>query len=75
MLKDVRHVPNLHLNLVSAVIVAQESQYYSLYKLQAKIEEHEMNVADHDSSLDLWHRRLGHISQKGLEVLVKGKHK
>jgi len=38
------------------------------------IVEHEMNVVDHDPSPYLWHKRLGHISQKSLEVLVKMKH-
>jgi len=33
-----------------------------------------MNVVDHAYSPDLWHRRFGHISQKSLEVLSKGKH-
>ena len=33
-----------------------------------------MNMLDHDSSLDLWHRWLKHISQKDLEVIVKKKH-
>ena len=33
-----------------------------------------MNVADQDSSLNLWHRWLGYISQKVLKVLVKEEH-
>jgi len=31
-------------------------------------------VAYHSSSPNLWHRWLGHINQKGIEVLVKGRH-
>ena len=33
-----------------------------------------MNVADHDSSPDLGHMQLGHISQIDLGVLVKEKY-
>ena len=53
-----------------SLIVSRWSKYCSIYKLQAQIVGHEMNVAGHDSSSDLWHRRLGHISQKDLKVLV-----
>ena len=42
--------------------------------MQAKIARHELNMVDHDTSPDLWNMRLGHITQKVLEVFVKGKH-
>ena len=33
----------------------------------------ELNAVE-DSSLDLWHKRLGHMSEKGLQVLAKKSH-
>jgi len=39
-----------------SLIMARGSQYCSLYELQVKIERHEKNMADHNSSLALWHR-------------------
>ena len=57
-----------------SLIVPRGSKCYSLDKLQAQIVGHKMSVADQDCSPDFWHRRLGHIIRKSLEVLVKGKH-
>ena len=39
-----------------SLIVARKNLGYSLYKLQAKIAGHGMNVANHNSSPNLWHR-------------------
>ncbi|CAL1407753.1 unnamed protein product [Linum trigynum] len=30
-----------------------------------------INVAEKDSSIELWHKRLGHLSEKGLQILSK----
>ena len=54
-----------------ALIVAREdNSLTTLYRLQAKLCKEDVNVAD-DSSSDLWHIRLGHLSEKGLSVLAK----
>ena len=38
----------------------------SLYTMQAKICKGVVNTLENDSSIDLWNRRLGHMSEKGL---------
>ena len=43
----------------------------SLYLMHAMVSSGEVNVADKDVSIDQRHKRLGHMSQKGLEGLAK----
>ena len=93
VLKEVRHVPEMRLNLISAgkldeagminqfgagrwklsrgsMIIARGRKEGSLYIMQGKICKGEMNVAQ-DANKELWHKRLGHMSEKGLEILAK----
>ena len=88
-----RHVPDLHLNLMFGIALDKEGfhNYFNngswkltkgtmviargevccmLYKNQGKICKNWLNVAA-ASSLSLWHRRLGHMSEKGLQILAK----
>ena len=57
---------------IGSLIVVEGSKCCSLYKLQAQIVGHEMNVADHNSSPDLWHMQLEHNCQNGLKVFSRG---
>ncbi|VVB12210.1 unnamed protein product [Arabis nemorensis] len=43
----------------------------SLYVTQAKLCKEEVNVTNAD--IELWHRRLGHMSEKGLNILARKK--
>jgi hypothetical protein len=43
----------------------------TLYKTQVKLCRDVVNAAQDDSTLDLWHRRLAHMSKKGLQILAK----
>ncbi|KAL6124894.1 hypothetical protein ACLB2K_077402 [Fragaria x ananassa] len=93
MLKDLRHVPGLRLNLMStgvldregfhhhggdqkwrltkgSLVVAREKLCCTIYKTYGKIWKRKLNVTD-DSSPSLWHKQLGHVSEKGLQVLAK----
>ena len=93
MLKDVRHVPDLRLNLMSGIaldkegfqnyfgngrwkltkgtmVVARGEVCCTLYKTPGKICKNGLNIVA-DSSPNLWHRRLGHMSEKGLQILAK----
>ena len=93
MLKDVRHVPDLRLNLMSGIALDKEGfqNYFGngrwkltkgtmvvargevccmLYKTLGKICKNGLNIVV-DSSPNLWHRRLGHMSEKGLQILAK----
>ena len=42
----------------------------TLYILKATIEKSNVVVAKEEISADLWHKRLGHMSEKGLKILV-----
>ena len=91
-LKDVRHVSDLRLNLISigildrqgyehhighgkllltkgALVVTRAKLCCTLYRTNAKICKGELNAVE--VSPDLWHKRLGHMSEKGLQVLAK----
>ena len=93
MLKGVRHVPDLRLNLMSGIaldkegfqnyfgngrwklskgtmVVARGEVCRTLYKTLGKICKNGLNIVA-DSSPNLWHRRLGHMSEKGLQILAK----
>ena len=52
------------------MIIARGRKEGSLYIMQGKICKGEMNVAQ-DANKELWHKRLGHMSEKGLEILAK----
>lgn len=93
MLKEVRHVPDMRLNLIStgklddigminqfgdgkwklskgSMIIARGKKEGSLYVMQGKINKGDINVSQ-GMSKELWHKRLGHMSEKGLEILAK----
>ena len=86
VLKDLRHVPNMRLNLISvnelddAGLVNQFSGGKwkitngvegSLYVTREKLCEGKVNIVNDNSNLELWHRRLGHISEEGLQILAR----
>ncbi|KAM1670675.1 hypothetical protein ACFX2K_044618 [Malus domestica] len=55
------------------MVVARAQLCCKLYRSNAKVLKGELNAVD-ESSLDLWHKRLGHMSEKGLQVLAKKFH-
>ena len=52
-------------------VVARGRLCSSLYKTQVKVCGGQLNAADDDISPDLWHKRLAHMSMKGLQLLAK----
>lgn len=93
-LKDVRHIPDLRMNLISGSVLDKEGYHHhmgdsnwkltkgslvvargklccSLYKTHAVICVGQMNAVEDDASPNLWHRRLAHVSEKGLNMLAK----
>ena len=93
ILKNVRHVPDIRLNLISTHVLDKESygNYFcdgkwklskgslvfargniccTLYKTQVKLCK-DVVSATQDSSPNLWHRQLAHMSEKGLQILAK----
>ena len=39
--------------------------------MQARVIDSSINAVDDDSTVELWHNRLGHMSEKGLMILAK----
>ena len=93
VLRNVRHVLEIRLNLLSVsvpddegfnnllgerkwkllkgrMVVARAQKMRSLYVMNAKVCQEEANMVDNDSS-ELWHKRLAHMSLKGMEILSK----
>ncbi|KAG8382350.1 hypothetical protein BUALT_Bualt05G0068200 [Buddleja alternifolia] len=56
-----------------SLITAKGKKKNSLYLMQAKLSNRELNAAVNSSSIELWHKRLGHLSQKGMQLLAKKK--
>ena len=94
ILKNVKHIPDIRLNLISAgklddegycntfvngqwkltkgsMVVARGKKFSTLYILQAKLSKDIVNAIEDESMVELWHKRLAHMSEKGLTVLAK----
>ena len=93
VLDDVRHVPDIRLNLLSVVklddihhgsyffykkwklnkgslIVARGRKQGNLYVTKTKLCNGLLNIAENDTSAELWHKRLRHMSEKGMHALA-----
>jgi hypothetical protein len=96
VLKSVRHVEALRLNIISAglldkdgylsgfgnaqykltkgnLIIAKGNMVSVLYHVHAKLSASCVNALQKEDACALWHKRLGHMSEKGMTVLVKKK--
>ena len=54
-----------------SLIVAKGKKINSFYVMEAKLHTGEINTIQKGESIDLWHKRLGHISEKGLQTLAR----
>jgi hypothetical protein len=54
-----------------SLILARGKKINTLYKIEAKLVKGDVNVVENETSTELWHKRLGHMSEKGLQVLAK----
>ena len=54
-----------------SLVVAKGKKEGSLYFIQGKLCKGELNVAYDNANLELWHRRLGHMSEKGWQIPAK----
>ena len=52
-------------------MVAKGSLSHTLYRTQLKVIKEGLNAVEDDASPDLWHRRLAHMSEKGLQILQR----
>ncbi|KAK8537987.1 hypothetical protein V6N12_044126 [Hibiscus sabdariffa] len=94
ILKDVRHAPDIHLNLISvgklddegfcntfsdgqwkltkgSLVVARGKNSSNLYLMQASTSRDTVKVTVNDNSTELWHKRLSHMSENGINCLAK----
>ena len=54
-------------------MVAKGKKLNSLYVMQATLRKGEINAIQKDVNVDIWHKRLDHISEKGLQALARKK--
>ena len=52
------------------MIVSRGKKEGFIYIMQVKVNKGATNVSQ-DTTKELWHKRLGHMSEKGLETLAK----
>ncbi|GJV37387.1 retrotransposon protein, putative, ty1-copia subclass [Tanacetum coccineum] len=73
MLHNVKYIPKLKRNLISLGILEKEGYTVKLQSGKVKVINGELNtsVEEKDSLAQVWHKRLGHISEVGLQVLEK----
>ena len=54
------------------LIVARAQKHDTIYTMHARVCKSEANVAA-DSNGEIWHKRLGHMSEKGMHVIANQK--
>jgi len=54
-----------------SLILASGKKINTLYKTEARLVKGGVSVVENETSTELWHKRLGHMSEKGLQVLAK----
>ncbi|GJU84542.1 putative RNA-directed DNA polymerase [Tanacetum coccineum] len=56
---------------LGSLIVARGKMESKLYMTHPKISKSIINAIDNDDMTELWHKRLGHMSEKGMSILSK----
>nr|GEZ05041.1 retrovirus-related Pol polyprotein from transposon TNT 1-94 [Tanacetum cinerariifolium] len=56
---------------LGSLIVARRKRESKLYMTHPKISKSIVNAVDNDDMTELWHKRLGHMSEKGMSILSK----
>ena len=56
-----------------SLVLARGKKNNTLYKTKARLVKREVNIIKNEASTELWHKRFGHISEKGLQVLFRKK--
>ena len=54
-----------------SMVIGKGKKCSSLYLMQTRVIDSSINVVDDDSTVKLWHNRLGHMSEKDLMILAK----
>jgi ABC-type transport system involved in cytochrome c biogenesis ATPase subunit len=53
-----------------SLILARGAKQGCLYVTKTKLCKTDVNIVERDSNIELWHKRLGHMSEKGLHSLA-----
>ncbi|RVW34988.1 Retrovirus-related Pol polyprotein from transposon TNT 1-94 [Vitis vinifera] len=56
-----------------SLVLARGKKNNDLYKTKMRLVKGEVNIVENEASIELWHKRLGQTSKKGLQVLAKKK--
>ena len=51
--------------------MARGKKTNSLYIIKVKVRINSINVMEKEVPIELWHKRLGHMSEKGLQRLAR----
>ncbi|CAL5398813.1 unnamed protein product [Camellia sinensis] len=54
-----------------SLVVAKGQAIGTLYKTHVEVNSDSLNAAEDEASPNLWHKRLGHMNEKGLQILAK----
>ncbi|KAL6335618.1 hypothetical protein AAG906_030754 [Vitis piasezkii] len=79
VLKYVRHGYHSHLGdgkwklTKGSLVLARRKKNNTLYKTETRLVKGEVNIVENEVFTKLWHKRLGHISEKRLQVLTRKK--
>ena len=52
-------------------MVAKGKKDSTLYFMHANLSKDMVNAMKKDSTVELWHKRLSHMSEKGMTILAK----
>ena len=52
-------------------MVARGKKDSALYFMHANLSKDMVNAIEKDSAVELWHKRLSHMSEKGMTILAK----
>jgi hypothetical protein len=54
-----------------SLILARGKKINTLYKTDGRLVKGDAIVVENENSIELWNKRLGHMSEKGLQILAK----
>jgi len=49
-----------------SLILTRGKKINTLYKTEARLAKGDVNIGENETSTELWHKRLGHMNEKGL---------
>src|SRR4051812_5664792 len=56
-----------------SLVVAKGIKSTTLYTTDVKMSTGNINIFDNEAQTELWHKRLGHMSEKGMQILARKK--